>query len=149
MPDTETQTVLLPAVTGTKVRQKEQALGALAEGKTWKEAQDLSNLSRATVARVATDHEDWITEKQQEWQRTFCEPFETATGKRLEDACIVDSRTGAQSYKAVAETVFGLGGKGGVNVHIGDNVNTVVLEQPSGATFDASKYAELRDRLGV
>ena len=120
-------------------------------GATIRETAQAAECSTATVDRTAAAHRDYVEAERQRLARTFLTQSED--GVRALCATMRDSanRNQVSAFKELSEKLCDWGGKGGVNVHVGDTyVNALILPPPEGTDPEVDRrMAEARKLLGL
>ena len=139
----------LPEFTGAKRLEKALAVRAAAAGASVREAAKQAGIGVGTAHRAIAKHEEFVEHARREHVRNVLERLDPATRARLEDAANADSKTGANSYRVLLESL-GWIGKGNVTIN-GDVTNSVTLDQSQHqylANVRSSDVADELDKLG-
>ncbi len=119
-----------------------------ANGATRLQAAEAASVSETTVGRVKRSNPDRLARARdraaERQMRMVLKRTERMTDARCSDAENVDSKTGAQSYRAVYE-VAQMVGKG--PTFIGGDVNVTVLDSSQHVHLAAADSDELQRRL--
>ena len=101
-----------PLLEGPKSARDATILEARIDGDTLRKAGNEAGCSAATALAVERKHSDFVAIAKRKHTKKVLNGIERATGARLEDASTVESRTGAQSYRVLMESVGWIGRNG-------------------------------------
>lgn len=119
-----------------------------AEGASFREIGEETGVDKATAHRVATRFEDWVAAQKEEHTRNVLRRLPNATDARLTDASNAESRTGAQSYRVLLESLRWVG-NGDTHVHGDVNISAEVIDaRRQCLQVDPSRLEELRAKYG-
>ena len=113
---------------------------ARAAGKTVPESAEAAGAPLRTAERTVAEHRDWIEEQKRRHAVMVLKRLEPATAARLDDAENPESRTGAQSYRVVLESLGWIGKQG--DLIMGDKNVSVEIDARS-VTFHGVETSDL------
>ena len=132
-----------------KPERDQYVLMARASGDTFHAIAKRAGLAVSNVFHICSRHSEWIEAAKKRIAQNILENFDNPTVARLVDASNPESRTGPQSYRALAE-VAGIIGRG---LQIGGDltINTQVNVSLAGLdlTHDANAETSARRLLGL
>ena len=140
----------LPLPTLPKPWRDAQAIGHLAAGKSVREVERDTGISKSTVHNVAKNHADYLEEEKRRFQDKVLGHLRTVLPARAVAASDPENRNGTTSAYWLTDILGWTGKGGGVNVHVGDTyVNQLVLPPADADQETLAKLADARERFGL